>query len=1253
MRIVIDLQGVQTESRFRGIGRYSLSLAKAIVRNRDKNEIIITLNGLFPETIESIRTTFYGQLPQENIRVWYTPGPVRKCEPGNEWRRKGAEYIREAFLVSLNPDIVYISSLFEGYLDDAVTSIGIFDKKIPVVTTVYDLIPFLKPDQYFSQCNAYREYYMQKIEHLKRANAYLCISECVAREARHVLCAPDEAVINISAASDSQFQNIIITNKIEQTLRQKFYLNRAFILYTGGSDERKNLHRLIRAYASLAKQLRNKYQLVLVGKMSRNDINDLRTTAKSKGLKNDELIFTGYVTDEYLVYLYNLCTLFVFPSLHEGFGLPPLEAMSCGAPVIGAKTCSVREIIGHNDALFDPFSEKDIASKIEKALTEERFRLILKQNSTDQAKKYSWEASAQRTLATLENIHKENTIQRVSRKKPSYRAKLAFISPLPPERSGIAYYSAELLPELSQHYDIEVVVAQPEVSDVWIKTSLPIRTVDWFKQNEARYERVIYQFGNSSFHEYMFDLLEKCPGVIVLHDFYLSSLYSYREIQSASDFRWTRELYFSHGYKAVWERFKESEIKKVVYKYPCNFSVLQQAIGIIVHSEYSKKLVREWYGENITNEWSVIPLLRTPTTDNVRRHRAKQKLGFHTDDFIVCSFGILDPVKQNHRLLNAWLCSKLSKNTHCKLIFVGKNHGGEYGTELVRTIKKNNAKDRVIITGWTNSTIFKHYLAATDIAVQLRKFSRGETSASILDCLNYGLPTIVNANGSQAELPKNAVYMLPDEFKDEQLIEALEKLWKGQNQRIMLGKRAKDVILTLHNPQECARKYADAIEGFYNSIQNQRKKVIENVLSIDDHPLGDAELQELGVCIAQNLPNKRPSRNIFIDISATCRNDLNTGIERVVKNIMLEMIKSFQAEYRIEPVYLYGSEDCWRYRYARRYTLDMLGCPSEWLEEDLIEAQPGDKLLIVDLSGNMIVEAEKAGVYQSLKNLGVEVYCMLYDILPITFPKYFPPNTCELYESWLKTVSRIADGIICISRTVADELNNWVQAVRPERQRSLKISWIHLGSDFESSTLSYGITNNSKNILSKISKRPSFLMVGTLEPRKGYMQVLSAFNQFWSEGTDINLVIVGNEGWKHLPNEMRRTIPSIVQTIKRHPQLGKRLFWLEGIGDEYLKTVYAASTCLLAASEGEGFGLPLIEAAKHNLPIISRNIPVFREVAGKHAFYFNGTESSDLVVCIQSWLKLYEQGIVPTSENMPRLTWKQSAQQLIMIILGR
>ena len=108
MRLVIDMQGAQTGSRYRGIGRYSMSLTKAIARNRGRHELFLVLSGLFPETIDPIRAEFGDLLPQENIRVWNAIGPTRELDSNNQWRREVSERIREAFLASLQPDVIQI-----------------------------------------------------------------------------------------------------------------------------------------------------------------------------------------------------------------------------------------------------------------------------------------------------------------------------------------------------------------------------------------------------------------------------------------------------------------------------------------------------------------------------------------------------------------------------------------------------------------------------------------------------------------------------------------------------------------------------------------------------------------------------------------------------------------------------------------------------------------------------------------------------------------------------------------------------------------------------------------------------------------------------------------------------------------------------------------------------------------------------------------------------------------------------------------
>jgi glycosyltransferase involved in cell wall biosynthesis len=175
-------------------------------------------------------------------------------------------------------------------------------------------------------------------------------------------------------------------------------------------------------------------------------------------------------------------------------------------------------------------------------------------------------------------------------------------------------------------------------------------------------------------------------------------------------------------------------------------------------------------------------------------------------------------------------------------------------------------------------------------------------------------------------------------------------------------------------------------------------------------------------------------------------------------------------------------------------------------------------------------------------------------------------------------------------------------------------------------------------VLAEVAARPTFLMVGTVEPRKGHTQALAAFEQLWADGVDANLVIVGKQGWM---------VEKVAERMAAHPEKDKRLFWLPGVSDEMLLKLYASSAALLSPSEGEGFGLPLIEAAQHNIPVIARNLPVFREVAGEHALYFEGREPQDLAATVTRWLALDAEGKAPQSTGMPWLTWDESARQVL------
>ncbi len=1235
MRIVIDLQGAQSPgSRTRGIGRYTNALALAIARNAQQHEVVLALNGLFDDAIDEIKRRFDGLVAPHNFRVWQPP-PFEDLDSAPAQRAN--ERLYEAFLASLQPDVVCILSLFEGPGDGAVISIGSF---APLLTAVvlYDLIPLINAELYLKDPAA-RAGYMQKISAMRRADMWLAISESSRQEGIRYLGLDPERCINVSTAADEKFRVVDVSPEREQALRARHGLNKPFVMYTGGVDHRKNIEGLIEAFALLPEALRNGFQLAIVCSVRPADKGRLLALARQLGLRDDDLVVTDFVPDEELIDLYNLCHLFVFPSWHEGFGLPALEAMHCGAVVIGAETSSVPEVIGRADALFDPHDAQAMAAKIEQGLIDENFRRALREDGARRALSFNWDECGRRAVDGLERLSAA-----VPRHPPTsgyrgMRARLAYVSPLPPERSGIAAYSTELLPHLARYYDIDLITDLKVVDDLQAQ-AFPRRSIKWFRENANTFDRVLYHFGNSEFHQHMFDLLEEIPGTVVLHDFFLSGILAHREQAGGHAGAWTQALYASHGYHAVAERLLGLNAAEVLHKYPANFDVLTQAQGVIVHSPHSLELARQWFDPRASQDWAVVPLLREPKfVDGDERRQRRVELGFGPDDFVVCAFGLLGETKLNLQLIEAWLASQLPSSGHCHLIFVGQSDGSDYSARVLQRAQ-DSAGANIKITGWVDTQTFHHHLLAADLAVQLRTMSRGETSATVLGAMSYGLPTIVNANGSMAHLPQDAVWLMADDFEQAQLIEALERLWHAPQARHALAVAAQEFVATHHAPADCASAYAVAIERFAARAAHGATGLIEAIGA--DHrstqpPPDGHYFAAISQAIVDSIPSAPAQRQIFIDVSELAQRDARTGIQRVVKGLLRELLAAPPASYRIEPVRAIRGQ--YGYHYARRFTLGFMGCPDSVLEDAPIDPREGDIFVGLDLEPRIVLE--QRDFYRKLRHMGVRVEFVVYDLLPVLLRNRFMENASALHEQWLDVVAQ-GDGALCISRSVAAELRSWLSSrANTGETHRLAVRAFGLGVDPFPDTAKARAAAGEAKVLNAMAARPSFLMVGTIEPRKGHELVLDAFDRLWSRGVELNLVVVGRKGWM---------VDALAARLHRHPRQGSNLFWIDSADDDTLSRLYAAADCLLAASEGEGFGLPLIEAAQHGLPVLARDIPVFREVGGEHAQYFRGDPAA-LEAALVEWLEKRRQRQAPIPDAMACLTWQQSAVDFLSALM--
>ncbi|MGA2028125.1 MAG: glycosyltransferase, partial [Syntrophobacteraceae bacterium] len=495
---------------------------------------------------------------------------------------------------------------------------------------------------------------------------------------------------------------------------------------------------------------------------------------------------------------------------------------------------------------------------------------------------------------------------------------------------------------------------------------------------------------------------------------------------------------------------------------------------------------------------------------------------------------------------------------------------------------------------------------------------------------------IVNACGSMADLPEDAVLMVPEDFVDTDLITALETLWKDPQKRFALSRRAREVILERHSPRACAEQYARAIENYYDRTQSGRYELIQALGKLEPLPSNDCEWLTVAQKIALNRP-RLGNKQLLIDVSVISVHDEATGIQRVCRSILSEFLAHPPDGFRVEPVYAKPGQ--LHYRYARQYTLDLLDCPKQVFVDDPVEIFNGDVFLGPDLAYHLAVE--QTDFFAQMRRSGGEVYFIVHDLLPVLMPDKFEEGNSAQFDEWLQTVA-MGNGAICVSRSLADEMRQWLNAHSLKHNRPFKLGWFHLGADVEASFPTRGLPEDAAGVIDKLRSRPTFLVVAWIDPRKGQKQILAAFERLWDKGLDVNLVMAGKCSWKK----------ELVQNLRSHPEHGKHFFWLGHLSDEYLAKVYVASTCLIAGSEGEGFGLPLVEAARHKLPIIARDIPVFREVAGEHAFYFSGLQPEPLANAVKEWMALFYAGQAPQSEGMKWLTWKESTQDLLEIFIG-
>lgn len=376
---------------------------------------------------------------------------------------------------------------------------------------------------------------------------------------------------------------------------------------------------------------------------------------------------------------------------------------------------------------------------------------------------------------------------------------------------------------------------------------------------------------------------------------------------------------------------------------------------------------------------------------------------------------------------------------------------------------------------------------------------------------------------------------------------------------------------------------------------------------------------------------------ILVDVSMVVEHKfkLLNGITRVSRSVLCSLLPLSSNEIKIFPVYY--DANIKGYKSIDNFLELCSNNKLPLLNNNIVEAVGGDVFLGLDLNWNIILQTE---ILKDWKKNRIGIYFVVYDLLPILYPECFESLGYNIvHRKWLSAICQF-DGVFCISKSVMGDLKNYLNFNLFDYNKKIKIDWFHLGAD-----LSYGLQEESYQHVNDQTRRKSneliFLMVGTIEPRKSHDSVLSAFQVLWDHNVNCVLIIVGKVGW---------SVTEFITRLKSHPQYNKKIFWFESVNDLELSKLYSISDCYIAASLNEGFGLPIIEAASHGLPVIARDIPVFREIGSDICYFYKNDES--LAQCIYDWISLFKSNEHKKPEKFKWLTWKESSTTLLNKLLS-
>ncbi len=808
MRIGIDMIGGQSpHSRGRGIGRHTLNFVKSLLE-RDRHDYVLYL---------------HRGLPDAEMHFGARAAVVRLASPEG---RAAGPVLNE--IADQNPDRLDWLLL----TSPAETSNGYFAPRRSMhgprmATVMYDLIPLLFPET-LPTSPPERACYHRALEQLKRYDMLLATSSSTVADCRQYLAIDEARLKVVYPGGDASFfcpdPPSVAARQIGRL--RELGVDGPFAFTVSGTPEHKNLAGLLAAFSRLPCAVRDAHQLVVTCASDLDWKRRMRELAMSLGV-SDRVVLTNHIDDETLRTLYRQCAAFVFPSRYEGFGLPLVEAMQCGAPVLAGRNSSQIEVTGDAGALVNVDDAAELTASLGRLLTDVPYANRLRQLALERGRRFSWQATSEAALAALE--HASSTPRNAPPAQKRFggrpRPRIALLSPLLPSNSGIAEYSANLIQALREHCAIDLFhdhdyrpLAEHSGADYecFDHRLLP-RLV-----RARRYRQIIYQMGNSLDHRFVYEAMLAHGGILVLHDAYLPDFhFGYalrtgagfehiaREMQACSP-QWTDEFLANHP---AWDR-EEGGLSGACLRRGITFAgtMLKRATAVIVHDRWSCEHISAKFPD-LQAPVVVVPHgARTYDVSAERRRAVRAHFGLPQDGLLLGSFGNLQWHKCNEEAIEAF--AEISR-THpdVGLVFVGRDVG--HGAARAKAAALG-LEQRVHFIGYASRESFIQLAAATDVAINLRRPpTHGETSGALLILLGAGVPTVVTDVDAFSSYPDTVVRKVSwGESPVALLQQVLHALIESPDERRRISRASQEFVRQRHDWGRVAAQYAAVCDAY-------------------------------------------------------------------------------------------------------------------------------------------------------------------------------------------------------------------------------------------------------------------------------------------------------------------------------------------------------------------------------------------------------------------------------------------------------